>query len=266
MRQGRFLEKLRHGHTCLGVGITFTDATVTEALCDTVDFVWIDMEHNALSLETVQAHIMATKGSDTTPLVRVRWNDPVLIKPVLDIGAAGIIVPMVRTADDVRRFVASCRYPPDGIRGFGPRRPANYGRLGGPEFCRAANESVITIAQIEQIEAVRNLDEILAVPGLTSIVIGAGDLSGSMGHMAETNHPDVLRAIDTIIAKARRAQVFVGIGSGDDPDDLIKWVNKGVQWLQMGNDYSLMLRAAGEVSSRVRDHECSMPSAGKGGG
>jgi 2-keto-3-deoxy-L-rhamnonate aldolase RhmA len=125
-----------------------------------------------------------------------------------------------------------------------------------------ANESVITIAQIEQIEAVRNLDEILAVPGLTSIVIGAGDLSGSMGHMAETNHPDVLRAIDTIITKARQAQVFVGIGSGEDPDELIKWVDKGVQWLQMGSDYSLMLRAAGMISSQVRDYVSSQSRAG----
>src|SRR5207253_3124908 len=121
-----FREKLRQGQVCLGTVISFTDPTVTEALCPVLDFVWIDMEHNALSLETVQAHIMATKGSDTTPLVRMPWNDPVLIKPVLDIGAAGVIVPLVRTAEDVRRAVAACLYPPEGIRGFGPRRPSNY--------------------------------------------------------------------------------------------------------------------------------------------
>ena len=92
----RFVEKIRKGGVCIGTGITFTDATATEALCDLLDFVWIDMEHNALSLEAVQAHIIATKGSRTVPLVRVRANDPILIKPVLDIGAAGIIIPMVR--------------------------------------------------------------------------------------------------------------------------------------------------------------------------
>jgi 2-keto-3-deoxy-L-rhamnonate aldolase RhmA len=127
-----FREKLRRGQVCLGTVISFTDPTVTEALCPLLDFVWIDMEHNALSLETVQAHVMATKGSETTPLVRVPWNDPVLVKPVLDIGAAGVIVPMVRTPDDVRRAVAACLYPPEGSRGFGPSlgvRPARRTRI-----------------------------------------------------------------------------------------------------------------------------------------
>src|SRR5437868_4013098 len=148
-RATTFADKLRQKPPCLGTCITFTDPTVTEALCGVFDFVWIDMEHNALSLEAVQGHIMATKGSETTPIVRVAWNDPVLIKPVLDIGAAGIIAPMVRTAEETRRLVAACRYPPEGIRGFGPRRPSNYGRDGGAEFCKSQNESIMTIAQVE---------------------------------------------------------------------------------------------------------------------
>ena len=76
-----FRDKIRSGELCIGTNITFTDPTATEALCRMFDYVWIDMEHNALSLESVQGHIMATKGSRTTPLVRVPWNDPVMIKP-----------------------------------------------------------------------------------------------------------------------------------------------------------------------------------------
>jgi len=250
----KFREKLAQRRTCLGTVITFTDPTVTESLCQVLDFVWIDMEHNALTLETVQAHIMATKGSDTTPLVRVAWNDPVLIKPVLDIGAAGVIVPLIRTAEEARRAVAACLYPPEGIRGFGPRRPSNYGRLGGPEFCRAANAGILPMVQIEHIQAVENIDEILAVPGLASIVIGPNDLAGSMGHMGMPRHPDVIRAIETVIGKARKKGVLVGIGIGDDPDILIEWVDKGINWLAMGGDFSLLLRAARDVSGRVREH------------
>ena len=142
MENARFFrDKLATGKTVLGTCITFVDPTVTEALSRVLDFVWIDTEHNPLSLERVQAHIMATKGTQTTPLVRVPANDPVLIKPVLDIGAAGVIVPLVKTADDVRQAVAACRYPPEGIRGFGPRRPSGYGARGGPEFCQEANET-----------------------------------------------------------------------------------------------------------------------------
>ena len=250
----RFREKLRQGQVCLGTCITFTDPTVTEALCSLLDFVWIDMEHNPLTLEAVQAHVMATKGSDTAPLVRVPWNDAVLIKPVLDLGAAGVIVPLIRTADDARRAVAACLYPPAGVRGFGPRRPSNYGQLGGPEFCQAANASVIVMVQIEHIEAVHHIDAILTVPGLTGIVIGPNDLSGSLGHLGEPRHPDVLQAIETVLAHARRRAVPVGIAVAPDPGDLIQWVDKGVQWLAMGADFALLLKAAAQVAGQVRGH------------
>ena len=233
---GSFRSKLNQGQVCLGTGISFSDPTITEALCGLLDFIWIDMEHAPLSIETVQAHVMATKGSDTTPLVRVSWNDPVIIKPVLDIGAAGVIVPLIRTAEDARRAVAACRYPPEGIRGDGPRRPSNYSRQGGTAFCRSANESVIVIVQIEHIDAVNNLDEILSVPGLTGIVVGPNDLSGSMGQMGEPRHPSVIQAIETVIAKARQSKVFVGIAVGDDPELLMEWLDKGMQWVLMGCD------------------------------
>jgi 2-dehydro-3-deoxyglucarate aldolase/4-hydroxy-2-oxoheptanedioate aldolase len=250
----RFRDKIAQGQLVLGTCITFTDPTVTEALCGVLDFVWIDMEHNALSLEAVQGHIMATKGSETIPLVRVPWNDAVLIKPVLDIGAAGVIVPLIRTGEDARRAVTACLYPPAGIRGFGPRRPSNYGRLSGPEFCQAANDSMIVMVQIEHVEAVKNLDEILAVPGLTGIMIGPNDLAGSMGFIGQPNRPEVRQAMETVIAKARRKGIPVGYASGADPDDLLEWVKKGAQWLLMGGDFSLMVRAATEVVERVRGH------------
>ena len=249
-----FLSKLSQGQVCIGTGISFSDPTITEVLCGLLDFVWIDTEHAPLSIETVQAHVMATKGSDTTPLVRVAWNDPVLIKPVLDIGAAGVIVPLIRTVEDARRALAACRYPPEGIRGYGPRRPSNYSRQGGTAFCRSANESVMVIVQIEHIDAVNNLDEILSVQGLTGIVVGPNDLSGSMGHMGEPRHPAVLKAIETVIAKARQSGVFVGIAVGDDPEVLVEWVDKGMQWVLMGCDFTLLLRAATQVSRQVRAH------------
>jgi 2-dehydro-3-deoxyglucarate aldolase/4-hydroxy-2-oxoheptanedioate aldolase len=247
-----FRARLQAGQVCLGTCITFADPTVTEALCDLLDFVWIDTEHNPLTLQTVQGHVMATKGTATTPLVRVPWNDPVLIKPVLDLGAAGVIVPLVRTAEDVRRAVAACKYPPEGVRGFGPRRPSKYGRAGGPDFIRSANESVIVIVQIEHVDAVNNLDDILAVPGLTSVVVGPNDLSGSLGHMGEPHHPEVVRAIELVIAKANRVQVPVGLATGGEPDVLAGWLEKGVRWLSVGADFYLLLRAATQYTEALR--------------
>ena len=250
-------DKLRQGQFCLGVGITFNDSAVTEALGKVYDFAWIDMEHNGMTLERVEGHIIATRATDATALVRVPWNDPVLIKPVLDIGADGVIVPMVRTPEDVHNAVAACRYPPQGIRGYGPRRPSNFARDGGPDYCRKANQTVLTVVQIETAEAVENLDAILEVPGLTSVVIGPNDLSGALGHMANPGHPEVASVIESVISKACRTSVFVGIAVGSDPKQGIHWMGKGVHWLQFGVDFGLMVEKADEVCRKVRGHSKS---------
>jgi 2-keto-3-deoxy-L-rhamnonate aldolase RhmA len=247
--------KLQSKAICVGAAITFADPTVTEALCNYLDFIWVDMEHIPFSLETVQAHMIATKGTQTVPLVRVAWNDPVLIKPVLDIGAAGVIAPMVSTAEESARLVSACMYPPDGIRGFGPRRPANYGLSMTPQFCQEANASIFPIAQIEHITAVNNIEEILATPGLAAIMIGPFDLSGSMGYPAQPHHPKVLEAIDRVIAAAHKAQVFVGMGVTDNPDSVRKWIDKGVSLLFIPPDYMLVLQAARQFVDVIRDQE-----------
>ncbi len=258
----KFREKIRRGEPCLGVGVSFNDAIVTEALCTIYDSIWIDAEHKPFSLETVQAHVMATRGTGTVALVRVAWNDPVLIKPVLDIGVDGIIVPMVKTAEEARQAVAACRYPPEGIRGYGPRRLYNLPPMSQQEFVKFANEEIIVIAQIEHFEAVNDLEEILAVPGLTGVVVGPNDLSGSMGMLGETRHPDVLQAIETLIAKARKTDVFCGIAIGQDTDIVAEWFSKGMQWVNAGEDFSLMMSAAEESAGAIR---ARVAAAGPGG-
>ena len=247
-----FRQKLRRDTPALGTCVSFTDPTVTEALSTILDFVWIDMEHSVLSLEAVQGHVMATKATPTAALVRVPWNDAVLIKPVLDLGADGIIVPNVRSAEEARRAVAACLYPPDGVRGFGPRRPSKYGKIPGPEFCRAANASLIVVAQIEHLDAVRQLDEILSVPGLSTIVVGPNDLSGSMGHMANPSHPEVRAAIESIFERAARRKVPVGIAVPEKEDVVLNWAERGASWISMGNDASLLLSTAGRLAASLR--------------
>ena len=247
-------DKMAAGKMPLGTGVSFTDPAVTELFSHTLDFAFIDMEHNALTLETVQAHIMATKGSDAATLVRVPWNDPVLIKPVLDIGADGVVVPLVRTVRDVEQAVEACLYPPRGIRGFGPRRPINYGRTSDADYCRRANEEILCVVQIEHIDAVNLIDEIVQVPGLTAIMIGANDLAGSMGQMGNPRAPEVQSAIETVVASARDAGVFPGIGLADDPEALVQWMNKGIQWVLMGVDWAHLARAIDTSASRLRQH------------
>ena len=122
--------KLRAGEIVLGAGITLSDPTVTEALARSVDFVWIDLEHNATTTEAMLGHLIAARAGGAASLVRIPSNDVGWVKRVLDSGAEGIILPRAYSAREVAEFVSSCRYPPLGTRGFGPRRPMQYGRLG----------------------------------------------------------------------------------------------------------------------------------------
>ena len=247
----RFRDMIQRGEIPLGTIVSLNDAAITEALCHDLDCIWIDGEHSAMSLPIIQSHVMAMKGSHAAAIVRVPWNDLVLIKPILDLGAEGIVVPLVRTVDDARKAVAACKYPPEGIRGYGPRKPSEYGRLGGPEFVKKMNDSVLVILQIEHIDAVNNIDEMVAVPGVSSVVIGSNDLSGSIGLLGQPRHPKVLAAIDKVIAAAHRANVPVGIGIGNDAAVINEWIAKGMQWVAMGSDTSLLLTALDQVSRDV---------------
>ncbi len=250
---GKMRAKLEQGHICLGSVITCADASVTEALCSLSDFVWIDTEHNPMSLETVQAHIMATKGSEVAAIVRVAWNDPVLIKPILDMGADGVIVPLVRSVAEVQRAVAACKYPPEGIRGFGPRRASGYGRLSGPDYCRHANDTLLIMAQIEHIDAANSIEGILAVPGLTGIVLGPQDLAGSMGYMGQTAHTEEVKLMEHDNSAARRAGQFAGQSTGGGPEVQASWVRRGVQWMSIGNDMSFLLAGARPMADGIRE-------------
>jgi 2-keto-3-deoxy-L-rhamnonate aldolase RhmA len=247
----RFRDMIGRGEIPLGTIVSFNDPAITEALCRDLDFIWIDAEHGSMNLAIIQTHVMALKGSRAAAIVRVPWNDPVLIKPILDLGAEGIIVPLVRTAEDARKAVAACKYPPEGVRGFGPRSPSGFGREGGPEFVKRMNDSILVILQIEHIDAVNNIDEMLAVPGVSSLVIGSNDLSGSLGLLGQPRHPQVLEAIDKVIAAAHRAKVPVGIGIGNDSAVINEWITKGMQWVAMGGDSSLLLTALDQVSREV---------------
>jgi len=248
----RFRESLRTGHVCLGASITFTDPLITEALADSVDFFWLDLEHSAMTPQALSGHLLAARARNVPALVRVQGSGTPFIKPVLDIGAEGIIVPQVRTVEEVRQVVSDCRYVPLGQRGFGPRVPSNYGRDSGPAYIARANREIYVAVQIETLEAVAAIDAILAVPGLDSVAFGPWDLSGAFGMLGDVEHPKVVAAIETVIAKARAAGLAVGSGMGFDPDYAFLMAKRGVQWLQVGNDYDYLIRSMDQITVAVR--------------
>ena len=249
-----FRQRLRADQICLGAGITFSDPLVTDALADSVDFFWIDMEHSAMGTQTVGVHLLAARARTVPALVRVPGSAAAFIKPVLDVGAEGIIVPQVRSAEEVMQIVANCRYCPAGRRGYGPRVPSDYGRNGGSAYIQQANSELFVAVQIETIEALNALDDILAVPGLDSLVIGPWDLSGALGVLGEVEHPRVIEAVEMIIAKTRAAGLFTGAGMGADPDFASRMVERGVQWLQVGSDFGYLVQRMDQLNASVGRH------------
>jgi 2-keto-3-deoxy-L-rhamnonate aldolase RhmA len=248
----QFRKKMDAGEICLGAGISLTDSSIVEALAPAVDFVWIDLEHSHLSYESVQTHLIAARAGGIAALVRVRGSDVPHIKPILDIGAGGIIVPQVRSAAEVRQVVDACRYAPLGNRGFGPRRASNYGRNGGLSWMESVNELLFVGVQIENREALESLDEIVAIQGLDSIILGPYDLSVALGHPGELQHPQVSDALDRIVTTARQAGKYVGTGMGAYAENAVEAITRGVQWIQCGDDYGYLVAHAEALMKQIR--------------
>lgn len=249
---GAFRARLGSGKPAIGASITFSDPLVSDALAGSSDFLWIDTEHNAQSPEALNGHLLAARARGCAALVRVPASGAAFLKPVLDAGAEGIIVPQVRGVAEVREVVSDCRYPPQGRRGYGPRVPSNYGRIGTDPVVEQANREVFVAVMIETREALDEIDAIVKVPGLDSVVVGPWDLSGSLGMLGKVDHPTVVSAMERIISAARAAGIWVGAGMGADPVFGLTMIRRGVHWIQLGGDFSYLVLAMDQLTARVR--------------
>jgi len=244
--------RMRAGEVTCGCWMDLVDPCVAELL-GSLGFDWflIDSEHGPIDISTLQTMLIGTKGSKTVPIVRVPWNDQVVIKRTLDVGAMGLVVPLVRTAQDVRDALSYAKYPPAGIRGCAPRRASDYGRY-YKEYLQYANEAVIVIVQIEHIEAYQNLDEILAVPGLDAIFVGPADLSNSMGHVGRPEAPEMQKVFDDILQRAHKAGVYAGFATSGGVEDMGRWVERGVQFLPVTGDRRLLSLGGSAILGGMR--------------
>ena len=198
----KFRNDLSAGKKCIGAGISLSDPLVSEALADSADFLWIDLEHSNMSPNAVNGHLLAARGKNKPAFVRVSAGSTPLIKSALDAGADGIIVPQVRSVEEVRGILADCRYPPAGRRGFGPRVPSNFGRFTGTAYTQEANESVLVMVMIETADALETIEQITALPGLDSVVIGPADLTLALGEGRNMRSPRIEAAMRRIVTTA----------------------------------------------------------------
>ncbi len=235
------LEKLqkviKSGSVALGAVLMLNDPLIAEiAGYAGLDFVWIDGEHGLFNPETIKNMITSAASADCAALVRVRSNDANLIKPVLDMNPAGVIIPMVKNADEAEYAVSACRYPPRGIRGCGVRRASGFNAISLKEYFRQSDEVPWVILQIEHIDSLPELDKILAVPGINSICVGPCDLAVSMGYANDMDAPEVNKVIDEICEKVRKAGITLGTASGNLP----RWRERGVNWFAGTGDNGLL--------------------------
>lgn len=240
---------------CLGMVITLSDPVVSECAADAGwDFTWIDMEHSPFGIETTLAHVMAVRGTDTAPFIRVPANDPVIIKPVLELAPAGIIIPMVNSAEEAAAAVAACRYPPQGIRGCGPKRGMLYGMLPFSDYLEISPKDPMIIIQVEHIKALEELNEILAVDGIDSICVGPCDLSASMGKLEEMDSPEVEKVIDEICEKSRKAGKLLGAAIAYTPGNIAKWQQRRADWLAVASDYGSIVSVSNTILPNEQNH------------
>ena len=211
MTSNHLKARLAAGTKSLGVWTAGLSTVITETLAASgYDFLFLDQEHGPQGLAETIPHLQTLAATSCSPEIRVPWNDPVYLKRILDVGVESIMVPMVETGEQAKAAVAACRYPPRGFRGFGPLR-----HLGTePDidaYGRTAHERLLLIVQIESEKAVSNIDAIAEVDGVDALYIGPNDLSGTLGHFREWEHPSLQKAIDAAFAGIRRAGKAAGI-------------------------------------------------------
>ncbi|MGW8481741.1 HpcH/HpaI aldolase family protein [Microbacterium sp. NPDC055903] len=246
-----FRERLAHAdRPAIGLWVCSGSPLIAEITAGSgADWLLIDMEHSANTLDTVLGQLQAVAAYPAAPLVRVPWNDAVMIKQVLDLGAQNIIVPMVSTAAEAAAAVAATRYPPEGVRGVGSAlaRSARWNRVDGYLQDGAAHVSVIV--QIETALGVDNAAKIAAVEGVDAVFVGPSDLAASLGHLGQQGHPSVVDAVTRTFAAVKSAGTAVGVNAFD-PSAAEGYIAAGADFVAVGADVAMLARTSESLVAR----------------
>lgn len=258
MRINRALETLRNGGEVVTAWVATNSSLVAELLAVRgFDAVTVDMQHGVADYNDLLPMLQAISSTPATPMVRTPWNDRATIGRLLDAGAYGIICPMVNSGEEAEAFVSACRYNPRGRRSVGPIRASLYA---GDDYFSHAHEQVMTLAMVESIEAIDNIDDILDTPNLDGIYVGPSDLSVTMGHQPgfDPRYPDVLDAIGMVVAKCEEKGKIPGIHVGS--------VAYGQEMRQLGYRFQAYLSdfrmLDGFVGSALTAFRSGTPAAG----
>jgi 4-hydroxy-2-oxoheptanedioate aldolase len=247
----RVRERWDRGQVALNAWLTFDDATAAEAVAGAgFDAVTVDLQHGAVTTEDLGAIVAAIEPTGAVPFARLPWNDPAVAMRALDLGVRGVIAPMVNSADEASALAHACRYPPRGIRSYGPVRSA-FGS--GHEQTERANETVLVFAQIETDEGLAAVDDICGVDGLDGLYVGPADLSMSLGLASFADFEDarLLEALDAVLQAAREHGVVPGIHA-PSADAALSMARRGFTFVGAAGDWDALRTALAGTTNRIR--------------
>jgi len=236
-------QKLREGRPVVAATITVNSVEVAAQTANLgFDFLWIEMEHSPITLETLRSMVLATRGLPALPFARVPVNEVWTAKRVLDMGVSGVMFPFTSTPELARQAAAACRYPPGGCRGSG----AGLAKFCWPEpdrYSDSADENVTVIIIIEEARAVERIDEIAATPGVDVMFIGTSDLSFSLGLRGDQNHPKLREAITKVVEAGQRHGKYLG-RPAQRPELIRQYREEGFQLFQAPTDIGFLSAGA----------------------
>jgi 2-keto-3-deoxy-L-rhamnonate aldolase RhmA len=237
---------LAEGKYVIGSTVTVASVeTATQVAAMGFDFLWLEMEHSPITLETLRNIILATRGLKAVPVTRVPVNELWTAKRVLDAGSLGVIFPFCSTPELARQAAAACKYPPHGGRGFGASL-ASF-RWQAPEgYADFADKNIIVTVIIEQEKALENLEAIASTPGIDVMFVGTSDLSYSMGYRGNSAHPRVQEALKRVAEVGKANGKYVGLPVKDS-EMIKKYVDWGFQWFQTTSEVGLIARGAKQI-------------------
>lgn len=247
------LERIRARQSAIGTWMSLSDPTIAEINAELgFDFVLLDIEHTPNTLETV---LRAARGVDaantkTETVVRLSWNDHVLIKRVLDIGVSGVMAPMISDEEDAKQLVAATRYPPEGMRGVASERAARYG-LDMPEYFERANEEIVTIAQIETRDGLDNVEDIANVDGIDALFVGPSDLSANLGVHGQWESQEFIDAANRVLAAGEKTGTAVSTVVPAEID-IDTCLDQGYDFVIAGADKHHIRRGGQQIKSAFK--------------
>ena len=249
--KNRFKHAIRARRRQIGLWSTLSSSYTVEVIAGAgFDWIMIDTEHSPADLESVLGQLQAVAPYDTTPVVRLPWNDMVTIKRYLDIGAQTLLIPQVTSAEEARNAVAFTRYPTAGVRGVaGATRATRFGRV--KEYFKRAAEETCVLVQVESGPGLDAIEAIAAVEGVDGIFIGPADLHAALGYAGERAHEAVMPRIDDGIRRIVKAGKAAGI-LADNEETARRWLSLGALFVAVGSDVGLLARGADALAGKFR--------------